>query len=152
MRILYLFSYSWSCFAKWAIAFSLERSRFCSLSRNSSVEKAKSHFEVVKRFTDTFAYDELFPDVSWNKIAPEKRQLHTKCLAASTYLTIGESYIKSNSPICARIAFNLAHSQLNECLRAEPENKLFQQMLQKTEDLQVSIKTGQQTICQPVWS
>jgi len=107
-----------------------------SLSRTMNLDRARSHFEVIRRFTDTFEYDELFPDVVWDEIVPQRRQLHAKCLASATYLTIGQSYIKSNSLICAKTAFNLAHSQLNECLKAEPANQFLQQLLQKSELLQ----------------
>ncbi|TET69782.1 MAG: glycosyltransferase, partial [Candidatus Aminicenantes bacterium] len=93
-----------------------------SLSRNCSAQKAKSHFDVVKRFTDTFTYDELFPDIEWDKIAPEMRQLHAKCLTAGTYLAIGQEYVKTNAPECSRIAFDLACSELNDCVKMDPKN------------------------------
>jgi len=114
------------------------------LSRKYSAEKASSHFEVVKRFTDTFAHDELFPDVAWDNIAPQRRRLHAKCLAAATYLAIGQAYEKSNSPICAKTAFDLACSQLNECLKTEPENRLIQQLMQKSEILQARYQQAPQ--------
>jgi len=119
-----------------------------SLSSTTNPDRAKSHFEVIKRFTDTFSYDELFPDIDWGKIVPEIRQLHAKCLAVATYLTIGESYIKSNSLIYATTAFDLVNSQLNECLKADPENQLFQQLLQKSELLRAKCsKTALQAVC-----
>ena len=102
-----------------------------SLSRNRSAEKAKLHFEVVKRFTDTFTYDELFPDVDWDKIAPEMRQLHAKCLTAVTYLAIGGAYVKSNAPLYAQTAFEQACLQLKDCLKTDPANPRIRQLLQK---------------------
>ncbi|MFC1794245.1 glycosyltransferase, partial [Planctomycetota bacterium] len=76
----------------------MRRMGFDSLSRNFNAEKAKSHFEVVQRFVDTFSYDELFPDVDWKKIAPERIELHAKCLVASTYLAMGQAHKKAKSP------------------------------------------------------
>jgi len=119
-----------------------------SLSRTTNLDRTRSHFEVIKRFTDTFSYDELFPDIDWDKIAPQARKLHAKCLVAVTYLTIGESYIKSKSLIFARTAFDLTNSQLNECLKEDPENRLFQQLLQKSELLRAKCsETALQAVC-----
>jgi len=108
--------------------------RMCadSLSRNCSAQKAKSHFDVIKRFIDTFAYDELFPDVAWDEIAPQMRQLHAKCLTAGTYLAIGQEYVKTNATGYSRTAFDRACSELNDCLKMDPENQGLRQLLQKS--------------------
>jgi GT2 family glycosyltransferase len=111
----------------------LRRMTCDSLSRNFSIENAKFHFDVVRRFTETFAYDELFPDVAWDKIAPERRQLHAKCLTALTCLGIGQTYVKTNSLNYAKTAFELACSQLGDCLEVDPENRRVRQLLQKCE-------------------
>jgi glycosyltransferase involved in cell wall biosynthesis/radical SAM superfamily enzyme YgiQ (UPF0313 family)/ADP-heptose:LPS heptosyltransferase/ubiquinone/menaquinone biosynthesis C-methylase UbiE len=103
-----------------------------SLSRKFSAEKAKSHFDVVKRYSDTFACEELFPDVDWNKIAPEKRKLQAKCLSAVTCFTIGQSYVKT-APVYAKTAFDQACSELDECSRMDPANPHVQQLLRKCE-------------------
>ncbi len=103
-----------------------------SLSRNYSAQKAKSHFDVVKRFTDTFTYDELFPDIEWDEIAPQIRQLHAKCLTAGTYLAIGQDYVKTNVPECSKAAFDRACSELNDCVKMDPENQGLRQLLQKS--------------------
>ena len=103
-----------------------------SLSRNCSAQKAKSHFDVVKRFTDTFTYDELFPDIEWDKIAPQMRQLHAKCLTAGTYLAIGQDYVKTKATECSRTAFDLACSELNDCVKMDPGNQDLRQLLQKS--------------------
>jgi glycosyltransferase involved in cell wall biosynthesis len=104
-----------------------------SLSRNFSLENAKFHFDVVKRFTDTFRYDELFPDVAWDKIPSELRQLHAKCLAAVTFLGIGQTYVETKSLNYARTAFELACSELNNCLQTDPGNLRVRQLLEKSE-------------------
>ena len=102
-----------------------------SLSANSTIQKAKCHFEVFRRFADTFACDELFPDIAWDKIATPRRQLYVKCLTAVTCLAIGQSYVKSDSPACAKIAFDQACSDFEDCLKMDPDNRLFQQLLHK---------------------
>lgn len=104
-----------------------------SLSRGDTSEKAKSHFEVVKRFIDTFNCNELFPDVKWDRIVPERRQLLAKCLAAITCVAIGRTYIKSNFPAYAKTAFGLACSELRDTLKMDPGNWRVQQLLQKCE-------------------
>ncbi len=104
-------------------------------SRNYSAQKAKCHFEVLKRFTDTFTHDELFPDVAWDQIAPQMRQLHAKCLAAGAYLAIGQEYAKTNATEYSKIALNQARSELNDCLKMNPENQDLQQLLQRSEHI-----------------
>ncbi len=111
----------------------LRRMTSQSLSRNFTDQKAKCLFEILKRFIDTFSYDELFPDVAWDKITPEMRQLHAKCLAAVTYLAIGQTYVKTNSPIYAKMAFGQACSELRDSLKMDPGNQRIRQLLQKCE-------------------
>ncbi len=103
-----------------------------SLSRKFSAEKAKSHFDVVKRYSHTFACEELFPDVNWSKVAPEKRRLQAKCLSAVTCFTIGQSYAET-APVYAKTAFDQACSELDECFRMDPANPHVQQLLRKCE-------------------
>ncbi len=130
-------------------ALHLRRVQSNSLSRNLTAENAKLHFEVVKRFTDTFTYDELFPDVDWDKIAPEMRQMHAKCLAAMTYLAIGQEYVKSSSPaVYAKVSFEQACSELRSALKMNPENERIRQMLQKCElGKQKYTEQIQQAVC-----
>ena len=105
-----------------------------SLSRNHSPQKARCHFEVLKRFVETFKYDELFPDVNWDKISPERRQLHARYLVAATYLGIGQIHIKANSPsIYSEMANEFAGKELTECLKIEPNNKQVRELLRKCE-------------------
>jgi FkbM family methyltransferase len=114
-------------------ALHMRRMTASSLSRNSTLEHAKFHFDVVKRFMDTFRYDELFPDVAWERIPAEHRQSHAKCLAAVTFLGVGQAYVKTNSVNYARTAFDLACSELNSCLQTDPGNVRVRQLLEKSE-------------------
>ena len=102
-----------------------------SLSRSFTPEKANCHFEVVRRFTETFSPEELFPDIDWSSIAPDIRPLHAKCMAAVTCLSIGQAYVRNNVPLFAATAFELACSQLDDCLKADPQNWQVKQLLQK---------------------
>ena len=112
----------------------LRRMGLDSLSRNHSPQKARCHFEVLKRFVETFKYDELFPDVNWDKISPERRQLHARYLVAATYLGIGQIHIKANSPsIYSEMANEFAGKELTECLKIEPNNKQVRELLRKCE-------------------
>ena len=110
----------------------LRRMTSDSLSRNFTAQNAKFHFDVVRRFTNTFTCDELFPDVAWDEIAPQMRQLHAKCLAAGTYLAIGQDYVKTNATEYSRTAFDQACSELNDCVKMDPENQDLRQLLQKS--------------------
>jgi glycosyltransferase involved in cell wall biosynthesis len=124
----------------------LRRMHADSLSGNQSAQKAESHFEVIKRFIDTFAYDELFPDVAWEEIAPQMRQLHAKCLAAGTYLTIGQNYVRTKAIDCSRRAFDLACSELNDCVKMDPENQGLRQLLQKSKLIRAQYTEAQQQV------
>ncbi|MHC4727434.1 MAG: glycosyltransferase, partial [Planctomycetota bacterium] len=122
----------------------LRRMRTDSLSGNFSAQKAKCHFEVIKRFTDTFTYDELFPDVAWDQIAPGIRQLHAKCLTAGTYLALGQEYIKSNALEYSRTAFDRACSELNDCIKIDPKNQGLQQLLHKSKRIRARYTKAKQ--------
>ncbi|MFZ2147369.1 MAG: glycosyltransferase, partial [Sedimentisphaerales bacterium] len=124
----------------------LRRMTSDSLSRNYSVQKAKSHFDVIKRFIDTFAYDELFPDVAWDEIAPQMRQLHAKCLTAGTYLAIGQDYVKTKAMEYSRTAFDQACSELNDCVKIDPENQGLRQLLQKSKLIQARYTKAPQQV------
>lgn len=130
-------------------ALHLRRMQPNSLTRNYSAQKAKCHFDVVKRFTDTFTYEELFPDVAWHEIPPDTRQLHAKCLAVVTYLAMGQDFVKSNSPnTYVQMAFKAACSQLSECLRIDPDNWKIRQLLDKCKRGEQKYDEGiQQAVC-----
>jgi len=119
-----------------------------SFSTDYTAEKARCHFEVVKRFIDSFSYDELFPDVEWDKIAPQGRQLHAKCLAAVTCLAIGQAYVRSNASIYAQTAFEQARSELNDCLKIDPNNQQVRKLLQRCEFGRAG--AAKQAACQPI--
>jgi hypothetical protein len=121
-----------------------------SLSRSHSLQKAKCHFHVVKRFTDTFTYDELFPDVTWDEIPQDKQQIHAKCLVVATYLAMGEDFMKLNSPrVYIKIIFEEACLQLQECLEIDPDNWYLQQLLHKCELGKQKYDEGVQQIVSP---
>ena len=115
-------------------ALHLRRTYSESLSRNYSSHKTKCHFDVVRRFTNTFTYEELFPDVAWDEIPVDARRLHAKCLAVVTYLAIGQDFSQSNSArIYAKTAFEQACLELRECLEIDPDNRQIRELLQKCE-------------------
>lgn len=123
-----------------------------SLSRNLTPYKAKCQFELVKRFTETFRYDELFPDVEWDEIPADERQLNAKCLAVVTYLAIAQDYLNLHSAkFYADIAFEYACSELRDCLKIDPNNNQIRALLQKCEfgkqqyqeQLQQTVRQGQ---------
>jgi glycosyltransferase involved in cell wall biosynthesis len=114
----------------------LRRTGRGSLSRNPDIRNAESHFEVMRRFAETFAPEELFPDIAWRKIAPEMRQLHGKLRIAETYMAIAADYVKSKSPeIYIQPVLELAYENLNNCVEIEPENMKILNLLKKCESI-----------------
>ena len=125
-------------------AFYLRRMTGDSLSRKSSEGKAKSHFDVVRRYAQTFTYDSLFPDTNWEQIEPEKRQLSAKCLIARTFLEIGCDYIKTNSPVVyAQEAFRQASMELKQCIKIDPNNDQIRKLAQKCESYKQNLDNRQ---------
>ncbi|MHC4572551.1 MAG: glycosyltransferase [Planctomycetota bacterium] len=119
-----------------------------SLSRNYTARNAECHFEVIRRFIDTFPCEELFPDLAWHEISPEMRQLHAKCRAAVTYLGIGRAYVESNATLYAKAAFGQACSELKDCLQMDPANHRVRQMLEKCELVRGQYENPvEQTVC-----
>jgi tetratricopeptide (TPR) repeat protein len=102
-----------------------------SLSRNFNSEKAKSHFDVVRRFTETFTPEQLFPDVQWEKLPPEQKSLLFKSKTALVYLGIGEQYAASKAPDYADTAFEMACAELDDCCKIEPENQQVRLLREK---------------------
>jgi glycosyltransferase involved in cell wall biosynthesis/SAM-dependent methyltransferase len=122
-----------------------------SLSRRFNAAKAKSHFEVVRRFTETFTPKELFPDVRWDKLSAEQRLLLAKCKTALVYLGIGEQYLGSNAPDFAEVAFEMACEQLEECCKIEPANPQVRYLLEKCRLIRAThLPSDRQPVCQPV--
>jgi glycosyltransferase involved in cell wall biosynthesis len=99
--------------------------------RDKSAEKANCYFDVIERFTDTFGYEELFPDVNWGAIVAEKRKLHAKCLAAIVFVELGRVHTQSNSPNYTGVALDRACSKLRDVLGMDPENTEVHQLLQQ---------------------
>jgi hypothetical protein len=102
-----------------------------SLSRSHNAAKAKSHFKVVRRFTETFATEQLFPNVRWDKLSAEQKLLLAKCKTAVVYIGIGEQYLASNAPPFAKEAFEMACELLEECCKIEPDNTQVRDLLEK---------------------
>jgi glycosyltransferase involved in cell wall biosynthesis len=105
-----------------------------SLSRNFTSQKAECLFKALERYADTFDYYELFPDVDWEKISPERRKLHTRYLVAATYLAIGQLHVKTSSlPVYDEMANEYAGKELLEYLKSEPINRQVRELLRKCE-------------------
>jgi len=88
-----------------------------SLSRKYTEEKIRTHFGVWRKFLETFSYEELFPDIDWEKMSEEDRHLHAKCLAASAAVRIGQSYMDTNVPLYTAVAIEEARSHLADCVQ-----------------------------------
>ena len=121
-----------------------------SLSRNFNAAKAKSHFDVVRRFTETFTAEQLFPDVRWDKLPAEQKPLLAKCKTAIVYLGIGEQYLGSNAPDFAEAAFEMACAQLDECCKIEPANQQVRNLREKCRFIRArNLSSGRLGVCQP---
>ncbi|HUT30671.1 MAG TPA: glycosyltransferase [Sedimentisphaerales bacterium] len=121
----------------------LRRMHHDSLCGSTNCEKIRNHFDVIRRFIETFAPDELFPDVAWDRIPPTVRPLHVKCRAAVILLEIGRAYLQANARDYARTAFTDACSELKECLSMDPANQRIRQMLQKCERVRAEYENAE---------
>jgi len=129
----------------------LRRLATSSLSRNFNAAKAKSHFDVVRRFAETFTAEQLFPDVHWDKLPAEQKPLLAKCKAALVYLGIGQQYLASNAPDFAEAAFEMACAQLDECCEIEPANQQVRNLREKCLSIRAArLPVGHRNVCQPV--
>jgi len=102
-----------------------------SLSRSFNAAKAKGHFEVVRKFTETFTAEQLFPDVRWENLPAEQKQLLAKCKTALVYVGIGEQYLTSNAPDFAETAFEMACAEMDDCRKIEPGSQQVRNLREK---------------------
>jgi hypothetical protein len=104
-----------------------------SISRSYTHKKAKCLFNIINRFTETFTYEELFPDIDWSKIPQQTRQLHAKYMTAVTCLSIGQEFFDSQVHLYAGKAFEMALCQLNDCLKQDPKNSRIRDLIKQCE-------------------
>ena len=103
-----------------------------SLSKNCSQKKAEDLFDILNRYTETFEYRELFPDIDWNNVLPGKEKLYAKCLTAEALIGIGKAYLNSeDTHIYAYMAFEKAKQKYEKCLEMEPENPFIRKIVQQ---------------------
>ena len=113
----------------------LRRLRADSLSKGFNAAKAKSHFDVIRRITETFTPEQLFPDVQWDTLPAGQKTMLTKCREALAYLGIGEQYINSKAPDYAEAAFDMACEQLDDCCKIEPANQQVRNLREKCQSI-----------------
>ena len=131
-------------------AFYLRRLTTGSLSRSFNAAKAKCHFEVVRRITETFTPEQLFPTVHWENLPVEQKQLLAKCKTALAYLGHGELYISSNAPDYTALAFDMACAQLDNCCEIEPANQQVRNLREKCLFIRAqNLSSGRHGVCQP---
>jgi glycosyltransferase involved in cell wall biosynthesis/ADP-heptose:LPS heptosyltransferase/2-polyprenyl-3-methyl-5-hydroxy-6-metoxy-1,4-benzoquinol methylase len=131
-------------------AFYLRRVNTSSHSRNFNAAKAKSQFEAIRRFTETFTPEQLFPDVQWDKMPAEQKPLLVKCKAALVYIGIGEQYLVSNAQDYAEAAFEMACAQLDDCCKIEPANHQVRNLREKCQFIRAkNLSSGRLGVCQP---
>jgi glycosyltransferase involved in cell wall biosynthesis/predicted SAM-dependent methyltransferase len=109
----------------------LRRPTTGSLSRSFNTAKAKSLFEVIRRLTETFTPEQLFPKVHWENLPVEQKQLLAKCKTALAYLGHGELYLGTNAPDFAEVAFEMACATMDDCCEIEPGNQQVRDMREK---------------------
>ena len=121
-----------------------------SLSRSFNAAKAKGHFEVVRKFTETFTAEQLFPDVRWENLPAEEKLLLAKCKAALVYIGIGQQYLASHAQDFAEAAFEMACAQLDDCCKIEPANHQVRNLREKCQFIRAkNLSSGRLGVCQP---
>ena len=113
----------------------LRRVNTRSHSRNFNRAKAKSQFEAIRRFTETFTPEQLFPGCAWDKLPAGQKTMLAKCKEAVAYLGIGEQYINSKAPDYAEAAFDMACEQLDDCCKIEPANQQVRNLREKCQSI-----------------
>jgi len=111
----------------------LRRMSPTSLTRGPTAQKAQAHFEALRRYTQTFAPEELFPDIAWDGIPAQTKSLHARCCATATYLAIGKAYMASTAPLYAQASLGLACTELTDCCRMLPGSHRLHKILAKCE-------------------
>ncbi|MGA2094014.1 MAG: glycosyltransferase, partial [Sedimentisphaerales bacterium] len=102
-----------------------------SHSRNFDAARAKSQLEAVRRFTETFTPEQLFPDVPWNELPADQKLLLAKCKTACVYMSIGEQYLKTNISDYASAGFELGCAELDQCCQIEPANRQIRTLMEQ---------------------
>jgi len=128
----------------------LRRLTGSGISRTFNAEKAKSHFDVVRRFTETFTPEQLFPDVRWDELPAGQKSVLAKCKTALVYLGIAEQYVAC-APDYAATAFEMANSELDDCCKIEPDNREVRNLREKCRSISTArLTSGSRGVCQPV--
>jgi glycosyltransferase involved in cell wall biosynthesis len=112
----------------------IRRMQTASLTRRKDANNAACHFKVIGRFVETFGPDELFPDVDWSKISPARRSFVAGCLVGATYRAIAKSYIQTDAPLSATLAFEQACTVLKNCVESEPADMSVRKLWDQCRD------------------
>jgi len=116
----------------------LRRMNVLGLSKNYSAAKAKCHFEVIRRFAQTFTPEQLFPEVRWNRLAGAQKELMVKYRTALVYISIGNQYLKTSAQAFASAAFDMAIAELDDCCKKAPAITEFTNLREKCRFMQLS--------------
>jgi glycosyltransferase involved in cell wall biosynthesis len=128
----------------------LRRTTMNRLSRSFNDLNAKSHFDVVRRFTETFSPEELFSDVRWDQLPVEQKPLLAQCKTAIVYLGIGERYIGNLAPDGAEVAFKTACEIMDNCCKLAPDNQQVRNLREKCLAVRAKqLSAGIAKACQP---
>ena len=119
----------------------MRRMQPTSLSQANDAQKAGAHFTAIKRFVESFGYEDLFPDVNWQQIPPDRRQVYADCLIGATYRVIGKNYAQANAPLNARIAFESACAALKKSLQIDTDNSQARILLDQCENAREQLCT-----------
>jgi GT2 family glycosyltransferase len=129
----------------------LRRVNTASHSRNFNPAKAKSQFEAIRRFIDTFGIEELFPDVQWDELPTDQKTVLAKCKAALVYIGIGQEYQKTNAPDYAQAGFELACAQLDDCHKIAPADGQISNLRDKCRAIRdMRLPSGNRSVFQAV--
>ncbi|HOK65214.1 MAG TPA: glycosyltransferase [Anaerohalosphaeraceae bacterium] len=103
-------------FRYWPKSFYGRRIRENAWSKTVTPEKAATHFSVLRRYLDTFAPEQLFPEAQWESYQGLKREYLFRSLAAGVFVSLAEQYKKNGlSPYLIQSAAELAMEQIRIC-------------------------------------
>jgi glycosyltransferase involved in cell wall biosynthesis len=90
------------------------RIRRGSLTQSETPIKTESYFAVIDSLLRTFSHTELFPDVNWVAVPPDKIAATAANLIGATLLAIARNYHAAGKPVRAQQALSRAIANLRQ--------------------------------------
>jgi glycosyltransferase involved in cell wall biosynthesis len=108
-----------------------------SLSKNINIEKVKCHYDILKRYRQTFTCEELFPGFKWSGVEQSDRQLYSDYLTASAYLDFCRYYLAADMQHYGGYVLDNVCELISNCYEIQPGNDAVWKLAQRCKSLSV---------------